>query len=701
MSPQHFENDDAILGRAPSGRLARRSVKLDLGGSSGDCDQGAAGRVKGTSTLRATPSLLTAAIIVLAPLPFGSTHPWTVSALEVALFLLLGWAVTAEGVAHVGARLSTLAPAGVALMVYLCLQLVPLPGAVLAALSPTRAALYRELLGYTQRWYPLSLDPHASLLALLRLGAYASAFTIVATAALPRRGHLFYWALLAAGAVTAAVAWVHLWRGWGASLFGWFPAEQTTAPSGRLSWPFVNCNHLAMAINFVLPLALVTVISPSALAAPGATRSLAVIRVAGAALLALLLATLLGTESRGGMASALAAPLAMGLAWPGSERGAMRARIAAAMLLAVALAAGASWIVSDMVHRPAGGTELIALDRGDATLRVRLVAIRQSFGVLRDFPWFGSGLGTWAEVFPMYQRYPILAVGFSHAHDDYAEWAEETGMTGIGLLGVLAAVYFTSVLRPLPTDAGRRRAALFGALAGAAVHSTVDFGLHIPANAILCAAILGLLWRESSERDAPVEADESTFSQRSLAAVAGVAGLALLVHLCTLEWRERRMIEGDALIGAGDSDDWGALEHAAWRGAVGGRPDFRLALAAVEAAPVVATAHRTLAYASHSVAMEALEHFRAIRCSPAFEGLRTELVRLLLRVGRREEALAVVERTLYEDPDAWPADLVAYRDPRSGKRELLAAALRGLRRRVAESPEVSALLKIREGQFKD
>ena len=35
---------------------------------------------------RATPSLLTAAILVLAPLPFGSTHAWTVSVLEVALF---------------------------------------------------------------------------------------------------------------------------------------------------------------------------------------------------------------------------------------------------------------------------------------------------------------------------------------------------------------------------------------------------------------------------------------------------------------------------------------------------------------------------------------------------------------------------------------------------------------------------------------
>ena len=651
---------------------------------------------------RATPSLLTAAILVLAPLPFGSTHAWTVSALEVALFVLLGMLMVCEGGASVVTRLSTLALAAGALAAYLCFQLVPLPAAVLEVLSPTRAALYRDLLGYTQRWLPLSLDPHASLLALLRLGAYASAFVIVATATLPRRGHLFHWALLAAGAVTAAAAWLHLSRGWDANLFGQFPAEQTTAASGRLSWPFVNCNHFAMAMNLVWPLALGAAISPSAFATPGAKRSPVVIRLAGVALLALMVATLVGSRSRGGMASAAAAPLAMSLAWPVRGRGASGARAAAVMLTAVVLAAGASWIASDMVHRPATGTELIALDRGDASVLIRLVAIRQSFGMLRDFPWFGSGLGTWAEVFPMYQRYPLLAVGFSHAHDDYVQWAEETGVVGLGLLGALAALYFASVLRPLPMEAAKRRAALFGALAAAAFHSTVDFGLRIPANALLFAAILGLLWREPSERDAAAgEAAESNVSRRVLAAVAGVAGLALLVRLGTLEWRDARMLEAAAAIRPGDSDDWGVLERAAWRAAFGGQPDFRLALAAVEAAPIVSTAHRTLAFSCHSAAMLELEHRRAIRCAPAFAWLRTEFARLLLQVGRREEALAVVEQAVYADPNAWPADLVGYRDPQSGKRELLAAALRGLRRRVIESPELGALLKSREAQFKD
>jgi O-antigen ligase len=654
------------------------------------------------SILRAIPSILAVLILVVAPLPFGSTHAWTVSALEVALFVLLGLNLVCQGAAGVFSRLSSLALLAGALAAYLGFQLVPLPAAVLGVLNPTQAALYRNLLGPTQRWLPLSLDAHASSLALLRLAAYASVFVIVATATSPRKGYLFYWGLLAAGALTAVVAWLHLLLGWNASLLGLFPAEQTAPASDRLSWPFVNGNHLAMAMNLVWPLALGAAISPSAFAAPGAERSPPVIRIAGAALFALLVATLVGSKSRGGMASAAAAPLAMSLAWPLGNRGSVGVRAAAAVLAALILTAGAAWIVSDVVHRPAPGTELIALDRGDASLLIRWVAVRQSFGILRDFPWFGSGLGTWSEVFPMYQRYPLLAVGFSHAHNDYVQWLEETGVAGLGLLGALAALYFARVLGPLPREAAKRRAALLGALAAVALHSAVDFGLRIPANALLFAAVLGLLWREISARDgAAGEAAESGLSRRVLAAVAGAAGLALLVRLGTLEWRDARMLEAAATIQPGDSGEWTVLERAAWRAAFGGQPDFRRALAAVEAAPTVSTAHRTLAFSCRSAAMKEREHRRAIRCAPAFGWLRAEFARLLLQVGRRKEALEAVEQAVYADPNLWPADLVGYLDTRSGKHELFAAALRGLRRRASEAPELSALLKSREAQFRD
>jgi O-antigen ligase len=635
------------------------------------------------TTIRAAPALLAAAIVVLAPLPFGSSHAWSVSAIEVGAFLLLGMLLVIRGAGELRSSLGALGPAIALLFVYLCAQRVPLPGAVLAALSPGAARLYETLLDDTARWLPLSLDPHSSGLALVRLLAYASVFLVVAAAPLPRRGLLFFWTILAATAVAAAVAWLHLALGWTAKLFGAFVAEQSAGMPGRLAWPFVNANHLATCMNLGWPLALGVLLSPAAAGTGGGRMRRLAVRLLAALLLLLILATLAGTRSKGGLMAAPAAPLAMSLAWPIPTQAASRVRIGIGAFVLVALAAGALWIAADVATHPAERVDLAALSRADATMQIRLVAIRQSFGMLRDFPLFGAGLGTWWEIFPMYQRYPLLAVGFEFAHNDYVQWLEETGLVGFALLVALGAVYLAGVLRPLPPGAARRRAILLAAASTAAVQSAVDFGVRVPANALLLSAVLGMLWRGSRSAQARVRAPRTTssISERSMAAAAGFALVALLVHCGTLEWR------------GGGSDDWQVLENAAWRRMSDGLPDFDLAAAAAGAAPAAAAPHRTLAYASRSIFMRELELRRAVLCAPAFDTLRLDLARLFVALGRREEAAAEVERAAYEDPYARPGDLMRLRDPRTGAYEFRAAVLRGLRRRALESPAVADMVR--------
>jgi O-antigen ligase len=640
-------------------------------------------RVSGRSTFGVAPALLTAAIVILAPLPFGSTHAWSVSAIEVGAFLLLGMLLAVRGIGGLRASLGALGPAIAILVAYLCAQRVPLPGAVLAALSPGTASLYETLLGETARWLPLSLDSHASALALLRLLAYASVFLVVAAAPLPRRGQLFFWTLLASATVTAAVAWLHLAMGWHAKLYDAFAAEQGTGVPGRLSWPIVNPNHLATAMNLGWPLALGALVSPRAVGAGGTRSRRLAMRVIVAVLMLLLVATLVGTRSKGGLMAAAAAPLVMTLGWPIEPRYAARVRIGVGALVLVALATGALWIAVDAAAHPAAHVDLGALARADATMQIRLVAVGQSLGILRDFPVFGAGFGTWSEVFPMYKRYPLLAVGFSFAHNEYVQWVEETGLVGLLLLGALCAVYLTSVLRPVPADAARRRAILLAAASTAALHSAVEFGLRIPSNALLFAVVLGELWRDSLSAKAEKAAAPAApiFSERLVAAVAGLAVVALLVDWGRLEWR------------SGSRYGWRELENAAWHRGSDGLPDFDLAAAAVAAAPVAAGAHRTLAYACRSIFMRELELRRAILCAPAFEPLRLDLARLLVVLGRRDEAAKEVERAIYEDPYARPSNLMRYRDPQSGAYELREAVLRGLKRRGLESPAVADMAR--------
>jgi O-antigen ligase len=92
----------------------------------------------------------------------------------------------------------------------------------------------------------------------------------------------------------------------------------------------------------------------------------------------------------------------------------------------------------------------------------------------------------------------LLPGYFDHAHHDYLELAADFGLVGLGLLGALVLSTFWVSARTLAT----RRSALprgiaFGvmmAIVAIAIHSTVDFNLQIPANAMLTVVVLGMGW---------------------------------------------------------------------------------------------------------------------------------------------------------------------------------------------------------------
>ena len=115
----------------------------------------------------------------------------------------------------------------------------------------------------------------------------------------------------------------------------------------------------------------------------------------------------------------------------------------------------------------------------------------------KDYPVFGAGLGSFHVVFPRYSRQDLGAL-YTHTHNDYLEFASETGVVGISLLGVLV---LTSLLAALRAQISRRdplmRAISFGAMMeiiALGMHSTVDFNLQIPANALTFMLVLAFAW---------------------------------------------------------------------------------------------------------------------------------------------------------------------------------------------------------------
>ncbi|BAN68617.1 O-antigen ligase family protein [endosymbiont of unidentified scaly snail isolate Monju] len=122
---------------------------------------------------------------------------------------------------------------------------------------------------------------------------------------------------------------------------------------------------------------------------------------------------------------------------------------------------------------------------------------------VRDFWRTGSGAGSFYTVYPAY-RDGIVQGFYDHAHNDYLELAVETGLPGSALLLFIALPSWWMGMRAM----WRRRRRLYrGAgfaviMAGIAfaMHSSVDFNLQIPSNAILFVVLLALGWVAAYQR---------------------------------------------------------------------------------------------------------------------------------------------------------------------------------------------------------
>lgn len=124
----------------------------------------------------------------------------------------------------------------------------------------------------------------------------------------------------------------------------------------------------------------------------------------------------------------------------------------------------------------------------------RLKIWKSSFEVIRDNFLTGTGPGTFRYAFPLY-RVQGLYYLINHAHNEYIEWACETGIFSlpviIFIIGYLIfkGIRFPMSISPYPFAAS-------AALLSIALHGITDFNMRIPANMIYIAAVLGPALRD-------------------------------------------------------------------------------------------------------------------------------------------------------------------------------------------------------------
>jgi O-antigen ligase len=121
-----------------------------------------------------------------------------------------------------------------------------------------------------------------------------------------------------------------------------------------------------------------------------------------------------------------------------------------------------------------------------------------------DFMPFGSGLGSFRSVYPLYEHTDQVTDTYVvHAHNDYAEVALELGLAGIILILLFLAWWIVAVWRVWRTaEAGPFARAAAIASAAILFHSLVDFPLRTAAISACFAMCLALL---ADSRAAPLK----------------------------------------------------------------------------------------------------------------------------------------------------------------------------------------------------
>jgi len=135
------------------------------------------------------------------------------------------------------------------------------------------------------------------------------------------------------------------------------------------------------------------------------------------------------------------------------------------------------------------------IERTDIKQEQRFEAALLTTDIVRDYPFAGTGLGTYYTAFPKY-RNENISLFYDHAHNDIVQFVSELGFIGVTPLALIWLLsFYHSIMVQI-----RRRSQLMKAMGFAStmamisifIHSWTDFNLQISANATTFMIILAL-----------------------------------------------------------------------------------------------------------------------------------------------------------------------------------------------------------------
>jgi O-antigen ligase len=345
--------------------------------------------------------------------------------------------------------------------------------------------------------HTISIAPYQTLSQLLLLATYLTAFYLVLLVSEDRNAkkRLVY-ALVALGAFEAFYGLVQYLTGW-QHIFAYVKKYYLEDATGT----YINRNHFAGLLEMVLPFTVALAFDVAGKLRGAAQHSEAKARNLLSApelfpliflsFLALAIVTaLIFSRSRMGIISAIASLIAI-LALAGSTLPSKWIRITAAVLFFLGIAGIVVWVGSDPVI---GRFEVLGQEYSQ-TGQNRIAIWRDTFKLIRQHPWLGTGLGTFSVAYTSVQTVFLNRL-VDHAHCDYLEAVTELGLPGgILVFGSFFWILAQAVRRYRKAE-NRFDAAVclgcIGSITAILVHSFADFNLYIPANALVFTVTLAL-----------------------------------------------------------------------------------------------------------------------------------------------------------------------------------------------------------------
>ncbi|MFX1552311.1 MAG: O-antigen ligase family protein [Promethearchaeota archaeon] len=356
---------------------------------------------------------------------------------------------------------------------------------------------------YFKNWRSISLCSHATRTGLLKIISYLGVFLLIVNYVNSKRKLMrISTAIVLSGIIVALLGIAQEVAEAPKIYWFWEPLFKKDA---SFFGPFVNPNHFAGYMEMVIPVAIGLFIWQWRNLVRDQVRGFRefLIKIGSedgcklilfSFLIILMVGALFLSSSRGGVISFLGSMIFLLFMVNKREKGKRNLFILVGLLISIC-----SFLIWMGIRPLLEEFSSIQDVSRDYDIQYRFQNWKDTTKIVRDFPLFGAGLGTFAAIFPKYKTID-LQYYYLYLENDYLQLLCEMGIVGFGIFLWFILSFFREIRsRFLKYEENRTSCVHFiyfyGSLTGIVaivIHSFWDFNMHIPSNALLLAMLMGL-----------------------------------------------------------------------------------------------------------------------------------------------------------------------------------------------------------------